>query len=111
MIEILNDALPVFNSGIQVVVFSGEWCTPCKRMAPMLESFSSRRTDIAFYKVDTEKNLKLTNHMDIYSLPTIIVFKDGLQVRKLVGTQTESNLENLIDGLNQGVIEKTGEEE
>ncbi len=100
MIEVTNDNLSVPTSGLFVVDFWAEWCGPCKRLMPILESVSSSRGDITFAKVDTEKNQKLTAEMGITALPTLVIFKDGQKVSKLIGLQTVDSLNQALDKIN-----------
>ena len=97
MIEVTNDNLSIPTSGILVVDFWAEWCGPCKRMMPILESVESSISHVTFAKVDTEKNQKLTSQMEITALPTLLIFKDGKQVSKLIGLQTAASLTNTLN--------------
>ncbi|ASW43612.1 MULTISPECIES: thioredoxin [Eubacteriales] len=73
------------NNGLVVVDFWANWCGPCKMMAPVLESVSEEFKEVSFTKVDVDQNGALADQYDILSIPTLLIFKDGNFLDKLVG--------------------------
>lgn len=76
-----------------VVDFWAEWCTPCKMIAPILDEIASEnegRIRIAKVNVDESPNLAL--EFDVMSIPTLIVFQDGVAKRRLVGAKAKPQL-------------------
>ena len=67
-----------------MVVFSAEWCGPCKAMAPLLEQ--ARKENPRIIKVDVDENRDLAAQMGIRSIPTMVVFQNGSVIEKKVGT-------------------------
>jgi thioredoxin 1 len=77
-------------SGITVVDFFAERCGPCKMLAPYLEEMSSKLADQAsFYKVDVDSEQQLSMIQGITAMPTIKVFKDGVEFRMIRGADAQ----------------------
>ncbi len=74
------------NPGLTLVDFWAPWCGPCRMMGPILEELDAEyegRVRIA--KVNTDDNLDLSTEYQIMSIPTMIVFRDGVMVDRLIG--------------------------
>ena len=85
-------------SGIVVAEFSATWCGHCRQLAPILERLADRFAGrIRFLKVDTEENGALTERMDISSIPTLFLFKNGRMTESLMGVQREGALATLLE--------------
>lgn len=85
------------KSGIVVVDFYANWCGPCKMLGPVLEDIASSRAEISVVKVDVDKHDTLAREFGIMSIPTIIIYKNGTLMKKLVGFMPE---EALLDEIN-----------
>lgn len=69
-----------------VVDFFATWCGPCKMIAPMLEKFSTQYAEGAvFYKVDVDELPEVAKKSDVSAMPTLIFYKSGKEVAKVVG--------------------------
>lgn len=79
-----------------VVDFYATWCGPCKMFAPIFEEVSIKM-DFNFVKVDTDSNSDLAREYGIMSIPTIILFENGNEVKRHTGFMSE---EEFIDFLN-----------
>lgn len=78
--EIIN------HKGYALVDFWATWCSPCRMMAPVLESAEQQLGDkINFVKVDVDEQQQLATEFDIMSIPTLVVFKDGKPVKRMSG--------------------------
>ena len=86
----------MLGDGIVLVDFWADWCGPCKSFAPVYEASSEKHADITFAKVDTEKEQALSGGLGIQSIPTIMAFRDGVQVFSQAGALPEASLEDLI---------------
>ena len=86
-------------NGVALVDFWAEWCGPCKMRLPIIEEFSSEMEGKATIgKVNVDEELELAQSFGIQSIPTLILFKDGKPVKKLVGLHSK---ESLYEEVNQ----------
>ena len=87
------------SNGVALVDFWAEWCGPCKMQLPIIEEFSSEMDGKATVgKVNVDEELELAQSFGIQSIPTLILFKDGKPVKKLVGLHSK---ESLYEEVNQ----------
>lgn len=82
----------LITSNTNVVVdFYADWCGPCKALSPILASLAGELRNIVFIKVNVDTYKSLSNKYGIRSIPTILCFKNGTEVKRL-GKDTKSNL-------------------
>ncbi len=88
----------IVNSDIPVIVdFWAPWCGPCKMMGPNFEkSATNFALKTLFVKVNTESEQNLGARFGIRSIPTLIVFKDSKEVKRVSGALDESSLNQLV---------------
>ena len=86
----------VTGDGITFVDFWAEWCGPCKMFAPIFEQAAAENPDINFAKVDTEAEQQLAGALRIMSIPTLMIFRDGIQLFSQPGALPKSALDDLI---------------
>ena len=84
------------NNDIVLIDFWASWCGPCRMFAPVFEKASENHPDIAFTKVDTEKEQELAGAFGIQSIPTLAIFRDNILLYKQPGALPESALEDVI---------------
>lgn len=84
----------VLKSGKLVLVdFFADWCGPCKMQSPIIEEVASEVGDKAVIgKLNIDENQEIPQKFSVLSIPTIIIFKDGKEVEKMVGVQTKDDL-------------------
>lgn len=86
----------VVTDGMVIVDFWAEWCGPCRNFAPIFEEASTKHPDIVFGKVDTEAEKQLAAEAGISSIPTLMVFRDGILLYNRAGALPGAGLEELI---------------
>lgn len=93
-----NFEATVSKDGIVIVDFWAAWCGPCRAFAPVFEAASETHPDITFAKVDTEAEQQLAAGFRITSIPTLMVFRDGIIVFAQPGALAAPQLEQVIAG-------------
>ena len=86
----------VSDSDVLVVDWWAAWCGPCRMFAPVFEAAAGRHADIVFAKVDTDANPALSSAAGIRSIPTLMVFRDGVLVFSQPGALPAAALDELI---------------
>jgi thioredoxin 1 len=91
----------VTADGITIVDFWADWCGPCKMFAPIFDEAASEHPDITFAKVDTEAEQQLAGALRIMSIPTLMIFRDGVQLCSQPGALPKAALDDLISQVRQ----------
>lgn len=89
--EVLKSDKPV------LVDFWATWCGPCMMIAPILEEVAEENDHIKVGKINVDEQAELARQFGIVSIPTLILFKDGKEVKKEIGLLSKAEIERLID--------------
>ncbi|HEX6417829.1 MAG TPA: thioredoxin [Acidimicrobiales bacterium] len=106
----------VTGNDIVFVDWWAEWCGPCRAFAPVYETAAATHEDIVFGKVDTEAERRLAGSAGIMSIPTLMIFREGVLVFSQPGALPAAALEDLItqvraldmDEVHKAVAEQAG---
>lgn len=73
------------ENGVSLVKFEAAWCAPCKRLSSTIKRLEPEFSSVKFQKVDVDDHPILAKDYKIRALPTVIVFKNGEEITRLVG--------------------------
>ena len=92
------------SSGTTLVDFYADWCMPCKRLSPILESVAQTLTgEVTVAKVNIDESPSITQKFNVRSVPTLIVIRDGKVVNRQTGAGSEHQLLEFVNS-NKGTI-------
>lgn len=84
-------------NGKSVVDFWATWCGPCRMMAPVLDEVAEEAEGLSVGKVNVDEQSKLAERFGVMSIPTFIIFKDGAEVKRLVGAMPKAALADAVN--------------
>ncbi|NGX43769.1 MAG: Thioredoxin [Chlamydiae bacterium] len=85
------------SQGVTLVDFYADWCGPCRMMEPIIDELATDMEGKAkIAKIDIEASQKVTSDFNVTSIPTIILFKDGQEVQRIVGVKDKDALTEII---------------
>jgi thioredoxin 1 len=84
----------VIESETPVLVdFWAPWCGPCRVVAPVLEEIAGEREDLRIAKLNVDENQQTAASFEVLSIPTLILFRNGQAVKKVIGAYPKKKLE------------------
>ena len=99
-ITVLNDDSfeQATKSGVVLVDFFADWCGTCKALVPILDELSSEMSGKAVIaKLDIDQGSNTASKYQVTSVPTLILFKDGNEVGRLVGLREKDDIKAMIE--------------
>ena len=101
--ELIPNLLPdefitAVSKGVTLVNFWAPWCQPCRTQTPALEQVAQDMRDRArICKVNVDENPAIAELCQIQGIPTLILFKDGVGIKKFIGVQTAEDLLEVLE--------------
>ena len=87
----------VIKSNKTVLVdFNADWCGPCRMLAPVLEELSESKDNIKFVSINVDEFEEIAKEYNVFSIPCLVLMKDGKEVNRSVGLISKSELEEFI---------------
>ena len=84
---------------LEVKKFYAEWCGPCKMLTPIMEHVQTKFTDVSFESINIDSQFEVAQKYYVRSVPTVIIEKDGKEVQRFAGLQSEMAYSNAINEL------------
>jgi len=81
------------TEGVVLVDFYADWCGPCRMLSEVLEELES----VTIYKIDTEESKNIATEFKVSALPSVVFFKDGKEVERLIGLRSARDLQRVIN--------------
>ena len=87
------------KQGVTLIDFYADWCGPCRMLTPVLEEVAAEMQGKAvFAKLDIDQNQKVAGQYQVTSVPTLVLFKDGKEVNRLVGLRDAEAIKHFVTG-------------
>jgi thioredoxin 1 len=80
------------QTGTVLVEFWAQWCGPCHMLSPVLDEIDRERDDLTVLKINADENTATARDYQVMSLPTMLLFRDGVPIRQIVGARPKSRL-------------------
>jgi len=90
---------------LTIIDFSATWCMPCRMLAPILEQVADNRTDVNFFNLDIDENEDIAKRYRIFSVPTLMAFKQGKMIDSLVGLNSFDEIMDFVQRCDEAEIE------
>ena len=86
------------SSGVTLVDFFAEWCAPCRMLTPVLEEIAAEYGEKAsIAKLDIDNAQQVTAQFQVTSVPTMIIFKDGQEVNRVIGIKDGDSIKDMLN--------------
>ena len=95
------------SEGVVLVDFSAPWCAPCRLQEPIIEKLAILYQDRAsVYAINVDRFQEIAASLQIRNIPTLIIFRDGKEVERIVGLQTEAVLSEALRRVLENYVPK-----
>jgi len=93
-----NNFSKIISKGVVLVDFFAQWCGPCRMVTPIIEEIADEMDGKAtFVKIDIDKETILASDYKVTSIPTLILFKNGKEVNRIVGLRDADAIKKFVE--------------
>ena len=85
------------NKGIALLDFYADWCGPCRMVLPIVEQIANEREDLLVAKINVDENPDLAQEFGVFSIPTLVVMKEGKVVHQVAGARPKAQILALLE--------------
>lgn len=89
--EVLN------KKGLVLVDFYANWCGPCMMLSPILEEIANSRSGYDIIKVDVDESPEIAEKLEIDTIPTMVIYKDGKICKKIIGLMEKDEIVEILE--------------
>lgn len=84
------------REGISLIDFYADWCGPCRMVMPIVEEIANERVDLLVGKVNVDDNKDLAREFGVFSIPTLVVIKDGKEIARATGAKSKEKILDMV---------------
>ena len=89
----------IINSNVPVLIdFYADWCGPCRMVGPIIDEIAEERDDVIVGKINVDNDPELAERFNVFSIPTIVVLKNGEEVNRIMGARPKAQILSLLEG-------------
>jgi len=96
LVKINKDNLKEFDKPL-LIDFYASWCGPCRMVSPIIDEIADERDDVAVAKVNVDDEPELAGLFNVYSIPTLVVIKDGVESARSKGFRPKGGILELLE--------------
>lgn len=85
------------SNQVVLIDFFASWCGPCKMLAPIIDEVAEERPDVTVVKVNVDDEPELAEQFGVFSIPTLVLLKDGKIAHQSAGARPKAQILSLID--------------
>ena len=93
----INEEVIKNTSKMTIVNFAADWCAPCQMLAPVLHEIDKKYPELEVYRVNVDESPNANITYGIHSVPTMIFFKDGVEVERKIGVISIQKISEIIE--------------
>ena len=97
VIKVNQNNFAALGEGQVLLDFYADWCGPCRMVSPIIDEIAAERSDVVVGKVNVDAERALAERFNVYSIPTLVVLKDGEILHQVSGARPKAAIIKLLD--------------